>query len=178
MKGFVWFLAVCATVAFIIAIVISIGRWYSFHYDIRDYLKLAGDAPTVEKANEFLETALTNMERKGLTGGNSAFFFHKPNADVGIWYNQIKGVKGTTANLLERDSENPGSVSQLERDNALMKIRKVVLDDAQKGVKVTTPPNITWFPYQWDILMLWILSTLFALIGWVLVKPLQSPYRF
>jgi len=169
MKGLGWFMAIVGTIALIIVIVIAVSRWYSFYNEIGDYLKLAGDAPTVEKADSFLGTALNAIEHRGLTSGNSAFIFHKPNADLGIWYNQIKGAKETTATVLKRASTDPGSLTQLERDNALMKIREVVLDNSSGGITVTTPPNITWYPQQWGILMGIIISAIILVIGVVLL---------
>jgi len=78
--------------SFVLAVIFGIEFWYDVKAGCVDYLKLAGDAPNVQKADEFLGKALEYMERNNLTSGNSAFIFHTPSADVGIWYGQIKGV--------------------------------------------------------------------------------------
>ncbi len=170
-------LGTIATIAFVLAIIMSVVWWYDFSGDIEDYLKLAGDAPTVEKANEFLATAVSNIERHRLTSGNSAFFFHKPDADIGIWYGNIKGALETTDSLLQRHRDDPSmnpQLKQLERDNALMKIREVVLDG---GSYVTTPTNISWFPYQWAILLWYLVSGILAVVGWAMFG-LNPRYRY
>ncbi|MEK6926457.1 MAG: hypothetical protein AABW50_04230 [Nanoarchaeota archaeon] len=157
------------TMLFILAGVLTISFWYDFTNNCEDYLKLAGDAPTVEKANEFLGKALGFLENNGLTSGNSAFFFKKPDADIGIWYNQIKGAYSTTQDILERMRNSASPVSQLEKDNALMKIREVVLDAGKNGVEVTVPAHISWFPHQLLMLFLWTLSVGFIIFGFAIL---------
>jgi len=114
------------------------------------------------------------MKIEDLTSGNSAFIFHTPRNDVGIWYEQINGAKETASRLLEKIKEDPESVSQLEKDNALMKIREVVLDLGESGTKITTPKNISWFPNQWLMLILWIVSPI--LLVWGLIKWSRGNY--
>jgi|GEM_PF-4101285 len=173
MKTFSRFLAVSGTVSFILVSVFSIIFWYIFAKNCEDYLKLAGDAPNIEKADKFLGQALAHIEKENLTSGNSAYMFKTPINDVGIWHEQIKGAKDTTEDIIKRIKENPLAVSQLERDNALMKIREVVLDGSKKGTKVTLPDAITWFPYQWGMLIWWCMSVISAIAGWLLVKKMN-----
>jgi len=176
MKGFAWLVALLATLSLVVVGVGSVVWWYDFSKNCGDYLKLAGDAPTVERADEFLGQAVSYIKKQNLTSGNSAYIFKTPKNDVGIWYNQLKGAKETTETLLAKLAKDPTSVSQLERDNALMKIREVVLDDTQSGVSVTTPDHITWFPDQWLILIWWIVSIIFAAIGWTAVLATWNSY--
>lgn len=177
MKSFSRFLAAIGTVSFIMVSVLSIIFWYSFVKNCEDYLKLAGDAPNVVRADEFLGQALDYIEKENLTSGNSAYIFHTPKNDVGIWYEQIKGAKETTAALLKKAKENPESVSQLEQDNALMKIREVVLDSSKSGTKVTLPDAIAWFPYQWGMLVWWWISTIINMVGWFFVGKTWNERR-
>lgn len=165
MKAFSWFLAVAAATSLIVVSLCSTMWWYDFSRNCEDYLKLAGDAPTLERADEFLGKAVGFVEQKGLTGGNSAYIFRTPKNDVGIWYGQLKAAKETTGTLLKKIGENPTSVTQLERDNALMKIREVVLDDSQGGVSVTAPEHIMWFPNQWLIALWWFATMVGLVIG-------------
>ncbi len=160
------FFAILFTLVLIATGIWNIDRWYSFNHDIGNYLKLAGDAPSVERADEFLGKALSNIEARGLTQGNSAYFFHNPNADLSIWHSQIVGAKQTTASIIERANADPASVTQLERDNALMKIREVLLDEGDSGTKVTEPTHITVFPNQWTFLLLYLVSIVFGFIFW------------
>lgn len=169
MKKIAWFLSIAGTILFIFAIVLSVARWYTFKANCGDYLKLAGDAPTVARADEFLWKAIQYIEQSGRTSGNSAYIFQTPRSDLAVWYQQILGARETTTRLLMKAGRDPSSVNQLERDNALMKIREVVLDASKEGVEVTTPPHIIWFPYQWLMLILWIISIIAMVIGWILV---------
>ncbi|NTU69860.1 hypothetical protein HGB13_03520 [bacterium] len=169
MKTISWFMVLVGTISLIMVSVISVIFWYVFSNNCKDYLKLAGDAPNIERADQFLGQALSYIEKESLTNGNSAFFFHTPTNDIGIWYEQIKGAKETTADIIKKSKDNPATVSQLERDNALMKIREVVIDNSQKGTSVTVPAHITWFPYQLAMLFWWWASVILFIMGWVFV---------
>lgn len=161
------FVAILFTAVFIGTVVWHINLWYDFNHDIGNWLKLAGDAPNIERANEFLAKAISGMEKHGKTQGSSAYFFDNPNADLSIWYSQVTGAKQTLESILERSVDDPASsISQLERDNALMKIREVLLDEGESGTKITTPPHICVYPHQWKILFLYIFSFIFATIAW------------
>jgi len=160
-----WFLTIVGVISMIIAGVCCLIFWYNFNNNCGDYLKLAGDAPSIEKAHHFLSKAVDHIERSHLTSGNSAYIFRTPENDVGIWYEQILGAKKTAESILERDQKSPNSLSQLERDNALMKIREVLLDDSKEGTTVTLPKNINWFPIQWLMLIWWIISSIFFIFG-------------
>lgn len=160
-------MAVLFTMLLIITIMWHVNIWYSFNHDISNWLKLAGDAPTVERANEFLTMATKNIVHKGLTSGNSAFIFRNPDADLGIWYSQVTGARATLQSIINRSASDPESVSQLERDNALMKIREVLLDEGENGTKVTTPPNMSLYPFQWLFFFLYPFSGIGAIIFWV-----------
>lgn len=176
MKIFSWILAVVGTVSVILVSILSVVFWYNFTNNCEDYLKLSGDAPTVERADKFLGQAISYIEKKSLTTGNSAYIFSTPQNDLSIWYDQLKGAKETTHDLLEKAKNDPTSVTQLERDNALMKIREVVLDNSSSGTSVTLPTNITWFPFQWGMLIWWWASILIATGGWFLVFKSSDYY--
>ncbi|MBU4360903.1 hypothetical protein L6279_03595 [Candidatus Parcubacteria bacterium] len=150
-------------VSLIIISIFNISWWYDVKVGCYDYLKLTGDAPNIQKADEFLTKVLDYIEKKNLTQGNSAIIFHTPSADLSIWYNQIKGAKETLEIVLQR--KDASSISQLERDNALMKVREVVLDDGKEGVQVTAPPNISWFPHQGKVAWWWIFTCIFIIGG-------------
>lgn len=160
---------IASSVSLMLAALVSVYLWYDFSKGCEDYLKLAGDAPNVERADGFLENALEYIEENNMTSGNSAILFTKPSNDVGIWYNQIKGAKSTTENILKRKTADPDSVTQLEQDNALMKIREVVLDNASTGTSVTSPQWIEWYPNQRLMMFWWIMSAIF-IIGVIVVN--------
>ena len=163
-----WFM-ICATVM-MLAIVVSMGCFsqITFKSNIEDNLKLAGDAPNVERANVFLIKALNAMEARGLTRGNSAIIFHMPTQDIGIWYEQIKGAQQTTAKIIKQEQAGL-PVPQLERDNALMKIRETVMDQGKEGVVVTAPDNAWLYPFQLIFYSLICLTLLFGVIAALIV---------
>lgn len=150
-------------VSLVVVIIFSVIRWYGLKAECSDYLKLSADAPSIQKADHFLGEALKYLERKKLTKGNSAFLFRTPSNDVGIWYEQIKGAKETTEDILKRDSLV--TVAQLEKDNALMKVREVILDEGSSGTEVTLPAHLTTFPYQWLFFLWWIFTVIVLIIG-------------
>lgn len=176
MKGAFLTLAVLFTLTFIVAPITEAVIWFSFKGGCSDYLKLAGDAPTVERATEYLGKAVNYIETKGLTSGNSAYFIRTPRNDIGIWYNQIKGAHETVKALVDQKVVSPGSVSQLTEDNALMKIREVVLDEGSDGVEVTLPQHIYIFPNQVFFLLWYLLSLLFAVIFWLVTWAVWDRY--
>jgi len=158
-------------ISLVFAIVFNIVWWYGVKVGCVDYLKLTGDAPSIQRAGQFLDEALGYIEKNGLTSGNSAILFRTPTSDVGIWYAQIKGAKETIETIIKKKEQD--SISQLERDNALMKVREVVLDEGKKGTEVTTPPHLSWFPYQVLITLWWILTIILFVVGgiwWAIIK--------
>ena len=146
----------------------QVSRWSNYKSGCGDFLKLTGDAPTLEAASKYLDTAVSYVEGHNLTFGNSAFMFHTPKNDLGIWYSNLKGAQQTARDLIAQIQKDPNSVSQLTRDNALMKIREVVLDQGSSGAVVTQPDNITVYPGQWDYLIGWIVFLGGAIIFWVM----------
>ncbi len=164
-RKFSWFGFVAGMCILIVMGVITVSCWYNFKSNCEDYLKLAGDAPSVEKADMFLGRALGYIEKKNLTSGNSAFVFNTPSNDVGIWYEQIRGAKETTAKLLERKKKDPNSVSEMEASNTLMKIREVVLDASDGKTTVTLPASMDWFPYRWIMTIMWWSAALLTVAG-------------
>jgi hypothetical protein len=153
-----WFMLVLCVI--LIAVIASMGcvNGLTFKAKITDNLKLAGDAPSIERADAFLVTALNAIEARGLNSGNAALIFQMPSSDMGIWYQQIKGARLTTSTLISKKTSGQ-VVTQLEQDNALMKIRETVLDQGKEGVSVTGPDNAWIYPLQWMFYMLiWVLA--------------------
>lgn len=161
------FFAILCTALFLIVGICHIVMEYNFDNTVGDYLKLAGDAPSVERANEFLTNAIDGIERRGITKGNSAYIFKTPDADVGIWYSQITGAKETLTSILNRVKADSSSVTQLERDNALMKIREVLLDQSQSGTTVTLPPHIAIYPQHWTMFIFYVIFAILAIVCWI-----------
>lgn len=158
---------VLGVISLVVIIIVSVSMWYGFKSNCGDYLKLAGDAPTVEKANVFLGKAINYLEQKDKTSGNSAFIFRTPANDVGIWYGQLTGAKAIADSLIKNGTS-------LEKSNALMKIRETVLDQGEKGTVVTLPTKIASFPYQWPMLIWWIVTVLLVVIPIIILARENS----
>ncbi len=59
--------------------------------------------------------------------------------------------------------------SQLEKDNALMKIREVLVDIGSSGVSVTLPVHINLYPYQ-GLYFFWLgIAAVFFCIGGIIL---------
>lgn len=144
----------------------AVVRYFSFKVHCKDYLKLASDAPTVERAAGFLEQAVSYIEEKGLTEGNSSWIVKTPTNDIGIWYEQLKSAQSVLRGIIEREGDE-GSISQIERDNALMKLREVLLDVGE-STTVTLPAYISLYPYQ-KMVMYWMVALLFVQLCWTAV---------
>ena len=156
--GIVLLAAVFATTAY---------KGYIFKKNCSAYLKLAADAPTIERARDFTALALQYIESKNLTKGNTAVFFPTPTTNLELWYGQIKTAYINIVTLIEQEKINPGSVSQLTKDNVLMKLREVLIDNGDKGVEITVPSNITVYPNQYLFFIWWLIASIPTFGGWI-----------
>lgn len=166
-----------ATLWLVISIFLTLGlvgiitSWiykdFTLGRDVISYLKLTADAPTIERADMLLSKALTSINNRQLTSGNSAVIWRTPINDIGIWYSQITAVANTLKIALRNDSLG-NRVSQLEKDNTLMKLREVLLDDGEAGTAVTHPANLSVYPNQafyWvSVIILFIATS----IAWII----------
>jgi len=167
MKVLAWTLAILGAVGLITLGIVSGFSAYHFNRGCTDYLKLTGDAPTIEKADAFLEKAIDYIEANGKTRGNSAYVFQRPATDIGIWYEQIKGQKVVLDTLISDGDK----VTNTDRSNALIKVREVVIDEGSSGSYVTLPNHIAIFPSQVAYFVLYIIFGLMWGIGCILFFP-------
>jgi len=158
------FIAIAFTLFFLGLSVYHCILDYTFDRDIGDWLKLAAEAPSIERADEFLNNALLKIEERGLTSGHSAFAFFRPSNDVAIWYSQIQGAKQTTSTIIRRFKIDSLTVTQSEQGIALMKIREVLVDESSHVIK---PTKIVIFPYQWLFLVLYVLFFVLGGVFWI-----------
>ena len=110
------------------------------------YLKRAADANSPELAIEELGVALGYMEGEGWTTGFTSIIYTTPDEDVGFWYKNIKQSQESLRKL-------PKEASDLEKSNALMKLRETLLDD---GKYVTSPTGISRYPRNglWAVIII------------------------
>ncbi len=161
MKGL--FIAL-AVVMFAITGIGGCSKMMEFRGGCEDYLKLAGDAPSTEKAVFYLDKALSYIENHNLTSGNVAYFFHNPSSDLGIWYANIKGARDAAVEMIAQKQKDPSSIKPVDESNQLVKIREVVIDAGEQGAtKVTSPGNAWVAPFQWLLVLGWALFFIFAI---------------
>lgn len=114
------------------------------------YLKRAADATTVETAKEQLQKAIQYLEANNLTKGHTSVLWQTPDEDIEFWY---KNLKSSENELSKVDS----TTTSIEKTNLLMKLRETLLDNGEKGDKLTVPKGLSRYPNNamWGILR-WI----------------------
>jgi len=103
------------------------------------YLKNAADANTVKQAEERLAIAVKYIDDNELNHGFTSVLWTAPSEDVSFWAENLQ------SSLDELRNVSPEATS-LEKSNVLMKLRETILDDGEKGTKVTRPMGISVFP--------------------------------
>ncbi|MFA5230227.1 MAG: hypothetical protein WC422_02195 [Candidatus Paceibacterota bacterium] len=146
------FAIVFSVVAIIISIVAGV-KSFQFTNGCYSYLRLAGNAPTVERAEKFLKKVVTYIDKNNLDIGNSSFLIFRPTNDLDNWSGQMRAAYKIVADLSEQTD-----VSQLTKDNALMKIREVV------GY---VPDNIAYYPYQVFMIFFLAIFWILAIVFWI-----------
>lgn len=144
----------------------GLRAYHSIDYgrQIEGHLKRAADANTIDLAKRELNTALTEIERRGWSeGGYTNILWTTPENDVGFWYENLK------ASVTELDRVNEDT-SELERSNMLIKLRETLLDHGHEGGEtVTQPGGISIFPHNVRYCWLGWGGVLSAIIGTIIV---------
>lgn len=156
----VFFVAVLATIPFLLWGGTRAIKAIFFETDCSGYLKRASDANTVEMALSELQKAISYAEKSKLTTGSTRIIFNYPSCDVGFWYNNLKASEQELAKVTPQ-------TSQLERTNLLMKLRETLLDQAEKGTSVTLPDGISIYPFNIAFCFWGWISIFLACIAWV-----------
>ncbi len=151
MKKILIVLIAIFSVMVIICLFFCVIKLFNAEKGYKNYLEFAASSPTIERSYEFLEKALSYIEKEGLTEGNTAIIIKTPADDIEIWYEQIKGSRDVLFNIINKDG-----ISQLEKDNALIRVKEVLLNDSGSLIK---PSLIELNPFFW-----WYLLILFAMI--------------
>lgn len=133
------------------------------------YLKRAADANTVELGMRELKVALDYAEANRLTSGYTSILWNTPDEDVGFWYRNLK------ASAEELAVVSP-ETSQLERTNVLMKLRETLLDNGEKGTRITVPDGISVYPHNATFALFGSLSLLCLIVGIVLIVTWLDEY--
>ena len=121
-------------------------RSIRFTQECEGYLKQAADASTAEIALDRLDKAIAYIESHNLTSGYTSIVYKTQDEDLGYWYDNIVTCRDNLKKCLKS--------SQLEKDNALMRMREVLTDQGEKGTILTIPDGISRAPQNkmWAIL--------------------------
>lgn len=141
---------------------IRIVKSVSFSTNCTQYLKRAADANSVEMAKEELEKAIFYAESKNLTHGRVSIFLNQPVNDIGYWYENMKVSYEELENL-------PDDSSPLEKTNVLMKLRETLTDSSDGSLVVTMPMGISIYPYNVSYFWWGIISSIGAILFWILL---------
>ena len=87
---------------------------------IRDSLKRAGDANTVELAKEELAYVISYLDKNNIKEGYTSVLWKTPDEDISFWYRNIIASKAELDSLTNN--------SALEKTNVLMKLRETLID--------------------------------------------------
>lgn len=105
---------------------------YAVERDITGHLKRAADSNRVETAIRELDAGLAAMEARGFTSGNTSIMFDTPDNDMGFWHKNLVDARDAL-------KATPANASELEKSNALIKLRETILDHTSDGDEVTRP---------------------------------------
>ncbi len=146
-----------------ITLIIAVMIFYILiEKDCLGYLKRAADSNTVKLAVRNLNVAIEYMDSHHLTTGYTSVIYNTPDEDIGFWYENITSARDSLKAL-------PNNATELEKSNALMKLRETLLDDGESGASVTSPNGISKYPHNlfWGLAL--FLGILFAVGGLVLI---------
>ncbi len=147
-----------------------IYRAIEFNINLGGYLKRAADANTVSLAEENLELAIAEIERRNMVAGTTKVFWESPARDVEFWYTNLIASRDELMSL-------PEDSSQLEKTNVLMKLRETLLDSGSQGDSITHPPGISLFPNNQAYWFGWWASLVLAVIFFIFSAIELEPRR-
>ena len=157
MKTFgVFTLCVSSCVLISVGVICMVSK-IRFEQNCKGYLKHAADANTVQLAKSELKKSLEFIENQGLTQGSTHAIYSTPKCDLEFWYSNLNAAAHELDAL-------PDNADPLIVSNQLMKLRETLVDQGEKGPKVTLPPYISVYPYQTPIQL-----TTFASLGGLFV---------
>ena len=155
---------VLAGLAFLSFLVWAGVRIYAgIHYDtmIGDYISQAATSPSPTIAVARLDTAIGEIEREGLTSGNTAIFFTYPTNDLAFWYQRLVDSRTILRAL-------PATDSALEISNTMMRVHESIAGQSKDGDYVLAPDGIEIFPHNIAFFW-WCLGSIVLLavfLGW------------
>lgn len=162
------------TIIFIGCLVMVLGiiatrivKGVQFDRDCSGYLTRASNSGTVPNAVSQLKVALDYIEKEKLTEGFTSVIFNTPDEDIGFWYKNIKDTYQSLVSL-------PENASELEKSNALMKLREVVTSHGSEGAtKLTVPDGISVYPNNRMYTVLFWMSFLGGILSLLIITQTE-----
>jgi hypothetical protein len=153
------YLGYLSLLIFVSLVVFRIYANITIKQELTGHLKRAADANSIELASNELKTALEYIEKNNLTNGYTSIIYKTPDEDLGFWYSNLK------ASRLEL--EKTKNSTSLEKTNVLLKLRETLLDQGEKGSRITYPKGISIFPNNKLIAILFLASLIFIPIFFI-----------
>ena len=145
---------ILSSISIVIFIAFTIVFGFRYEREVEGYLKQAADANSVELAEEKLAKAIRGMDRLGLcpaedsekpsvfpTDCYTSVIFRTPDEDVGFWRSNIMSTYEDLHSMTDEERAD-----NLTESNQLIKVRETLLDEGDRGVRVTDPPGISLYP--------------------------------
>jgi len=103
------------------------------------YLKRAADANSIEMAKKQLDIAINFLEAERITHGYTSVWYKTPDEDISYWYQNLKSC--------QQDLNDSTRISSVDGEKlTLLKLRQTLLDQGEKGDKVTYPKGLAYYP--------------------------------
>tara|TARA_B100000767_G_scaffold43791_1_gene37808 strand:+ start:74 stop:622 length:549 start_codon:yes stop_codon:yes gene_type:complete len=147
------YLGYLTVLLFISLIIFRIYSSIIIKQELTGHLKRAADANSIELASTELKTALDFIEKNNLTNGYTSIVYKTPDEDLVFWYSNLKASR--------IELEKTKNSTSLEKTNVLLKLRETLLDEGEKGSRITYPKGISIFPNNKLIAILFLISLIF-----------------
>lgn len=166
MKSASLFTLVLSAVLLVGAFVFSQVREIQLERACIGFLERASNANTIPLAIGELEKAVVYIEENELDQGSTEAFYWTPDCDLVFWHENL------SASLDELKSL-PTDVDPLTASNQLIKLRETIMDGERKRPRVSTPPNLYVYPFQFAYRIA-VIASLIGLFGGFIALAIAS----
>jgi hypothetical protein len=134
----------------------------NIQYDTQlgEYISQAATSPSPTVAEAKLAVAITEIERRGWTSGNTGIFFTYPTNDLAFWYQRLVDSRTILKAL-------PPNDSALEISNTMMRVHESITGSNKEGTTILHPEGISVFPHNVAYFWWAWISFILAVIFWI-----------
>lgn len=129
--------------------------------NVGGHLKRAGDANSLQLAQQELEVALKYLDENNIKTGYTSVFWTTPDEDIAFWHTNL-------ATCVAQIKALPDNTSQGEKDMLLLKLRETLLDHHGGKESVTQPDGISIYPHNTLMAGVFAVSAVLATLGIIL----------